>query len=286
MSLQKLNKLIDDVKKDENNLQILLDCKDEFTQEDWDDVTENYENIPEIVSNAFIIRKINLLEEPEDGINIIIHIHNQHHPEEFYAQPYIKELLDMDEDEYFEIMGNYAYSEGGDIWKELFYCKQHYFSEKFIMENVDHIISNTSLQRYQTVPIEFYEKYIDDERLKYVAIGDQDIPLTFIKNNIKKHHEKLGITTIINDRNLDLTEELFREFLSYKELSSEKCRNALWLSVGAYKISEEFIRCNLDKINREYKDIFITGLLLVPGTLLFKMVLITVKNLLKKILNI
>ena len=31
---------------------------DEFTQEDWDDVTENYENIPEIVSNAFIIRKI------------------------------------------------------------------------------------------------------------------------------------------------------------------------------------------------------------------------------------
>ena len=174
----------------------------------------------------------------------------------------------MDEDEYFEIMGNYAYSEGGDIWKELFYCKQHYFSEKFIMENVDHIISNTSLQRYQTVPIEFYEKYIDDERLKYVAIGDQDIPLTFIKNNIKKHHEKLGITTIINNRNLDLTEELFREFLSYKELSSEKCQNALWLSVGAYKISEEFIRSNLDKINREYKDIFITGLFSCPWVLI------------------
>ena len=38
------------------------------------------------------------------------------------------------------------------------------------MENADHIISNTSLQRYQTVPMKFYEKYIDDERLKYVAM--------------------------------------------------------------------------------------------------------------------
>ena len=54
---------MEDVKKDENNLQILIDCKDDFTQEDWDDVTENYENIPEIVFNAFIIRKVNLIED-------------------------------------------------------------------------------------------------------------------------------------------------------------------------------------------------------------------------------
>lgn len=255
MSLQKLNKLIDDVKKDENNLQILIDCKDEFTQEDWDDVTENYEDIPEIVSNAFIIRKENL--ETEIGMDLMINLYNQHYPEEFYAQPYIKELLDMDEDEYDDIMDSVGSSDCGDIWKKLFRCKQHYFSEKFIMENAEHIIGNYSLQRYQSVPIEFYEKYIDDERLKHVAIGDQDIPATFIKKNIKKHHEKLGITNIMNVNGL--TEELFIEFLSYKELSSEECRNALWLSVGAYKISEQFIRSNLDKINREYHDIFITN---------------------------
>ena len=41
----------------------------------------------------------------------------------------------------------------------------------------------------------------------------------------------------------------FIEFLSYTELNSEECQNSLWLTVGAYKISEQFIRNNLDKIN-------------------------------------
>ena len=256
MSIQKLNKLIDNIKKDKNNLELLIDSKDEFTQDDWDDITENYENIPEIVSNTFIIRKENLGKEI--GMNFIINIYNQHYPEEFYAQTYIKELLDMDEEDYNDIMGSYqSLLFYGDQWRNLFYCKQWYFSNKFILENADHFISNHALQRYQTVPIEFYEKYIDDERLKYVNIYDQYISLSFIKKYIKKHFEKLGLTKIITVDGL--TEELFIEFLSYTELNSEECQNSLWLTVGAYKISEQFIRNNLDKINRKYQDIFITN---------------------------
>lgn len=251
-----LIKYLDNIKQDASKINELINDKNLFKQSSWDYIIDNYEDIPEIVANTFIIRKENLGKEI--GIDFMKILYDQDYPEQFYDQPYIKELLDMNDKEYEKIMGGTAILYD-DHWNRLFYNKQGFFSQAFILKNAEHFIDNSyPLQKYQKVPLEFYEKYIDDERLEYIDIIHQDIPINFIKTYLKKYYNsKICLTNFIHQKNL--SEELFIEFLSYPEFSSKKIQNILWLTVGAYKICEQFIKKNLKKINKNYKDIFITN---------------------------
>ena len=139
MNTEKLMDLISKVEEDKQNIKKLIESKNNFSQEDWDFVTESYENIPELVANSCIIRKENLGKEV--GINFIISLYNQDYPEDFYSQDYIKELLDMYEEDYNQIMGQYQSLLCYDKqWKNLFYAKQCSFGKKFI-KTIIHQIS-------------------------------------------------------------------------------------------------------------------------------------------------
>ena len=157
----------DSIENDNTKIIDLINQKNNFTQEDWNYLVENYDNVPIEVANEFIVRKEDLGKKA--GINLEILIYNQDYPEDFYLQEFIKELLDITQDYYQEIMDEY-YSRPtyGILWQSLLLSKQHFFSEKFILDNAEHFIGTYQLQRYQTVPIEFYEKYIDDKRLHYI----------------------------------------------------------------------------------------------------------------------
>jgi hypothetical protein len=251
MSLyNKLKEYIDLIVNDESNIEELIKDKNKFVQCDWDKLVEKYENIPQIVANEFIVRKEDLGNKV--GIDLMTIIYNQKYPEEFFNQNYIKDLLDIEEEKYEELMGEYiGLKKYNDLWHNLFYCNQWYFSEKFILENAEHFINFPySFQRYQKVPIEFYDKYINDERFTYINTSDQDIPVDFIKKHIRKHYKKCYIDKISNIQGL--TEELFVEFINYPELKDVDVQIDLWNNVGGFNISEEFINKNIHNINKYY----------------------------------
>ena len=260
IELNRRNRLINHIKnieQDEDKLIYLVNERDHYTYFDWDYVTENI-NIPLIIANNFILKReeVEKEENKRTGIDFLILLYNQNYPEDFYKQEYIKELLNMDEDDYSEIMGQYnRLICGNKLWYDLFYCNQWFFSERFILDNIEDITTNFtkdeySYQRYQKVPVELYEKYID--KLTHINFHDQVIPIWFIKKYIRKYPNIIDVSSIYHTENLK--EETFIELLSYPEISDKKYQDVLWLTVGSYNVSETFIRDNLEHINKIYSN--------------------------------
>ena len=148
----------------ESKLQKVIDKRHLFTSEHWFYLIYNY-YIPEIMANEFIIKKEELGKRI--GIDIIDNMRHQEHTENFYRQPFILDLLCMEQKEYYEKM-NYKNTQTWSytLWHELF--DEYTPSEKFIMDHAELFIMNESdvihLQRRSCMPMEFYEKYIDEPR--------------------------------------------------------------------------------------------------------------------------
>ena len=126
-----------DPKKDsyQENLKIILSVRNNYEQKEWDDICEKLD-FSETEMNDLIIKKDELGKN--NGLNFLVLIYNHEFTEEFLDQEYIKELLDMDEYDYHEIMGRYNPLEcGSTLWGNLFYNNQWAFSENFLLKNID-----------------------------------------------------------------------------------------------------------------------------------------------------
>ena len=251
IGLEKDGKISEKLEK----VQELLNIKNNFSKIAWKYIAEN-KKISEDLANNFIIRKDRLGKPNERGLDFLILMYNQQYTEEFYNQDYIKELLNIDEDYYHKKMGVYnSYTTDGNLWCNLFVSHQWFFSEKFLLENIENYIGTYDFQEYQEVSMDIYEKYIDDDRLRFINCYDQNIPSWFFKKHIPKYLDKINISDCYYIKGLD--EETFVEFLSYPEIYNDKERlDTLWLSVGVFNISEKFIKENIDKINDKYDKIF------------------------------
>ena len=140
-----------------------------------------------------------------------------------------------------------------EFWSTLFYTHQWFFSNDYIRKNIEHFIDNDyAYQRYQNVPIDVYEKYLFDERLEHINFYDQNIPLEFALKYVKIIPDKVQLSKLINLESL--TEEIFKDLLLCDKLQDTIYQNTLWLTVGAYNISEEFIKDNLQFINRDFES--------------------------------
>ena len=76
--------------------------RNNYSQNKWNEISDNYENMSEEFANKFITRKCDLGKI--NGLNLVIIMHTQQFSEEFYDQDYIKELLDGDCIEYCKTM--------------------------------------------------------------------------------------------------------------------------------------------------------------------------------------
>lgn len=248
-----LHDLVDQLDKDledyNEKINFLSENRDKYTKEEWEKVAEEYE-FDEDEVNKLIVRKEDLGKK--NGLDFLVLMYNQKFSEEFYNQSYIKELLNMSEDEYHEIMGRYNSLETcGYLWQNLFYINQWEFSEKFLIENVENFIYTYHFQRYQNVPISIYEKYIDDEKFEHVNAYDQEIPAWFIHKHMKKHANKFHINNFSKVEGL--TEDMFLEFLTYDYFKDESNNKDLWNCIGYFNPSEEFLKNNIDRINVKEK---------------------------------
>jgi hypothetical protein len=222
----------------------------DYSQSIWNEVSDNFENMSEEIANKLITRKNDLGKI--NGLNLVILMHTQKFSEQFYDQEYIKELLDSDCIEYCKIM-DCTIPLREEFWSTLFYTHQWFFSNDYIRKNIEHFIDNDyAYQRYQNVPIDVYEKYLFDERLKHINFYDQNIPLDFALKYVKIIPDKVEVSKLINLEGL--TEEIFKDLLSCDKLQDTLYQNTLWLTVGAYNISEEFIKDNLQFINRDFES--------------------------------
>jgi len=250
-----LNNFIKNVKLFEKNEKDIDELEGEFLgQEEWDRFVFEYGDIPREISMKYLVKKNDL--EVEYGINFINLLQTQRYSDDFYDNPDIIDLLNMSEREYaFAFTSKYPNTETeldyGLLWDNLFMFNQFAFSEDFIMKHAENLLDNVTLQIYQNIPIEFYDKYID--RLRYIDFAHQDIPVWFIKKYIKKYYKKMIFHHIICTQNSKLSEKDFIEIKNYEELSGKREQEFLWLTVGGYHISEKYIRDNLDKINRKYR---------------------------------
>merc|ERR1711871_1123922 len=160
----------------------------------------------------------------------------------------------MYERKYHKLMGAYNSLTTDDVlWCNLFRSHQCFFSEKFLTENMESYIGTYEFQRYQEISIEMFEKIIHDDRVYHINCYDHNIPLWFYKKHIQKYHDKLHISNCLDIKGLD--EETFVEFLSYPEIyQNQENLNKLWICVGAFNISEKFIKENLNNINKKYNE--------------------------------
>jgi len=222
----------------------------DYSQSIWNEVSEKYEDMSEEIANKLITRKNDLGKI--NGLNLVILMYDQSFSEEFYDQEYIKELLDSDCIEYCKIM-DCEIPMHEEFWHTLFYTHQWFFSNDYIRKNIEHFIDNDyAYQRYQEVPIDVYEKYLFDERLEYINFYDQNISLDFALKYVKIIPDKVQLSKLINLEGL--TEEIFKDLLLCDKLQDTIYQNTLWLTVGAYNISEEFIKDNLQFINRDFES--------------------------------
>ena len=261
---------MEDINKDIANIRLLEDEWDLFTQEDWDDLVIDYVDLPKSVVNKFIIRKNDLGKKK--GMNIFLYLDCQNireYDEDFFIQDFMIELLNMPKSEYVKIMGYHSCEQCGmtrpwdddALWSILFDMRQQ-FSKQFLMENADHFYLEL-YHAWETIhaPIEIFEKYFHKEGMYITNVGPLRTRAAFVRQHMRQHCDKIdllglhatGITEL-----LDYTEEIFTEFLSYPELSGEKFQAQLWVTVGMYNISEQFIRDNLRHINKPY-DKYIHG---------------------------
>jgi len=248
MENMNLEEILDDLDSTQNSYQETLNfILNNYAQEEWDDMSEKL-IFSEKELNDLIIRKEDLGEK--NGLNFLILIYNNEFSEDFLDQEYIKDLLDIPEYEYHEIMGRYNSLEcGSTLWGNLFYNNQWVFSENFLLKNIDRIKNIYGFQRYQTVTEKMFQKIIDD--IEYINLFDQKLSANFIQKYFKDHHSKFNFRDF--NKVIDFTEEQFIEFISYKDILDKKEYDKLWYSVGYFNISEEFIKSNLDKINTIYK---------------------------------
>ena len=245
-----LQKIISDLIDNNSTIDISKLNRNDYSQSIWNEISENVDGITEEIANKLITRKSDLGKI--NGLNLVILIHEQDFSEEFYDQEYIKELLDSDCIEYCKIMKcDIPLRE--EFWSTLFYTHQWFFSNDYIRKNIEHFIDNDyAYQRYQNVPIDVYEKYLFDERLEYINFYDQNIPLDFALKYVKIIPDKVQVNKLINLEGL--TEEIFKDLLACDKLQDTIYQNTLWLTVGAYNISEEFIKDNLQFINRDFES--------------------------------
>lgn len=251
MEILSLYDLVDQLDKDledyNEKINFLSENRDKYTKEEWEKVAEEYE-FDEDEVNELIVRKEYLGRK--NGLDFLVLMYNQSFSEEFYNQDYVKELLDMDEEEYHDIMGRYnSIASYGKLWQNLFYSHQWKFSEKFLIENVKRFVYTYHFQRYQTVPFSIYEEYIDDEQFDHINTYDQEIPAWFIHKHMKKYHDKFCIKNF--DSVVGLTEDMFVEFLTYDHFKEKENLKELWEFVGYFNPSEDFLKKNLDKLNIE-----------------------------------
>ena len=239
------NDLINNIKTDISKIK-----NNDYSQSIWNQVSEEFKNMTEEIVNKLITRKNDLGKI--NGLNLVILMHTQEFSEQFYDQEYIKELLDTDCTDYCKI-NKCEIPLKQDFWGTLFYTHQWFFSNDYIRKNIEHFIDdNYSYQRYQEVPIDIYEKYINDKRLKSINFYDQNISLDFALKYIKIIPNKIRLNNMIH---IDgLTEEIFKELLECEKLQDSIYQNTLWLTVGAYNISEKFILQNLEFINKNFDN--------------------------------
>ena len=218
-------------------------------------------DIPEEFANRYIIR-CDELGKNTTGLDFAKLIDRDEFSLKFYNQQYILSLLSMHYNEYYRYFGQDYTDKArllycGIFWGDLFYFRQGLLTRDYILENSELLLNQgqyilNMMIEYQNIPLEFYETYISDPRLTHVPlIYEIDLPIGFLEKNLIQYPEKFRITDMMWVNNL--TEDLFIELINSSIFKSPFYQTSLWLTVGAYNISETFIRHNIAKINRRIK---------------------------------